>query len=169
MKNLLFVLALVLLGSCKSTQPSLESGAEAIVKPASNHVLVFSKTNGYRHASIPTGIEHLRALGAENDFDVTATEDSLFFTAGNLSRFQAVIFLNTTGDILDDAGQQAMQSYVENGGGYVGIHSAADTEYGWPWYGELVGAYFESHPSIQEAEVQVLDPVHPSTAGLPRR
>jgi type 1 glutamine amidotransferase len=130
-------------------------------------VLVFSKTAGYRHSSIPTGIEAIRQLGAKNGFTVTATEDSAQFTVANLTQFKAVIFLNTTGDVLDSPQEAALESYIRNGGGFVGVHSATDTEYNWSFYGRLICAYFHSHPKIQAATVRIADHVHPSTASLP--
>ncbi|GAA1377216.1 ThuA domain-containing protein [Catellatospora chokoriensis] len=130
-------------------------------------VLVFSKTAGFRHSSIPNGIAAIQALGSANGFTVTATEDAGQFTAANLAQFQAVIWLSTTGDVLNATQQTAFQNYIAAGGGYVGVHAAADTEYDWPWYGGLVGAYFHSHPAIQNAQVRVEAPVNASTAHLP--
>jgi cytochrome c len=132
-------------------------------------VLVFSRTAGFRHDSIPDGIGALTELGAEHGFEVVATEDPEAFTDENLGRFAAVVFLSTTGDVLAPAQEQAFQRYIEGGGGYVGIHAASDTEYEWPWYGELVGAYFSSHPAVQNATIKVADPADPSTRNLPRR
>jgi type 1 glutamine amidotransferase len=86
----------------------------------------------------------------------------------SLGQFDAVIFLSTTGDIFDAAQKEAFQKYIQSGKGYVGIHAASDTEYGWPWYGALVGGYFSSHPNVQNAEIQVLDHEHPSTRHLPQ-
>ena len=126
------------------------SGMPTQVDP-SYDVLVFSKTAGFRHDSIPAGIQALRELGAANGFAVTATEDASVFTAASLASYEAVVFLSTTGDVLDATQQAAFESYVEGGGGYLGIHAAADTKYDWPWYGQLVGAYFKSHPAIQQA------------------
>ena len=130
-------------------------------------VLVFSKTTGFRHASIPSGIAAIQQLGAKNGFSVTATEDSNMFTAANLAKYKAIIFLSTTGDILDADQKAAFESYIHQGGGFAGVHAATDTEYKWPFYGKLVGAYFLSHPKIQTATVHVTDPNHPSTAALP--
>ncbi|TYB56555.1 DUF1080 domain-containing protein [Nonomuraea sp. PA05] len=127
-------------------------------------VLVFSKTAGFRHDAIPAGIQAIRDLGAANNFTVTATEDAGAFT--NLSGYEAVVFLNTTGDVLNDTQQAAFQQYVDGGGGYVGVHAAADTEYDWPYYGRLAGAYFKSHPAIQQATVRTEDRAHPATAHL---
>ncbi|MEO3805985.1 ThuA domain-containing protein [Nonomuraea sp. B1E8] len=129
-------------------------------------VLVFSKTAGFRHDSIPTGIQAIRDLGAANDFAVDATEDSGAFSAANLAQYQAVVFLNTTGDVLNDNQQAAFQTYVDGGGGYVGVHSAADTEYDWPYYGQVMGAWFANHPAIQQATVRSEDRAHAATAHL---
>ncbi|WP_329110399.1 ThuA domain-containing protein [Micromonospora sp. NBC_01699] len=130
-------------------------------------VLVFSKTAGFRHDAIPVGIQAIRDLGAANNFTVTATEDAAQFTTTSLARFRTVVFLNTTGDVLNATQQTAFESYVNGGGGFVGVHSAADTEYDWPYYGQLVGAWFASHPAIQQANVNVEDRTHAATAHLP--
>src|SRR5262245_7996397 len=118
---------------------------------AKNKVLVFCKTAGYHHKSIDAGIKAIMQLGSEHHFSVDTTTDSTKFTIANLKQYDAVIFLNTTGNVLSDEQQQAFQQYIEKGGGFVGVHAATDTEYGWQWYGNLVGAYFGSHPKIQEA------------------
>ncbi|MBQ0902122.1 ThuA domain-containing protein [Micromonospora sp. U21] len=142
----------------------------ALPAPASaaplTKVLVFSKTAGFRHSSIPNGIAAIRQLGTANGFTVTATEDAAQFTTANLAQYQAVVFLSTTGDVLNASQQTAFESYIAAGGGYVGVHAAADTEYSWPWYGGLVGAWFDSHPAIQSATVRVEDRTNPSTAHL---
>jgi cytochrome c len=132
-------------------------------------VLVFSKTAGFRHLSIPAGIAAIQQLGADNGFTVDATEDAAAFTDANLDKYAAVIWLSTTGDVLDANQQAAFERYIRAGGGYAGIHAASDTEYNWAWYGDLVGAYFASHPSNQTATVKVEDPAHPSTASLPAK
>ena len=129
-------------------------------------VLVFSRTTGFRHASIPSGVAAIQALGAENGFDVTATEDPARFNRRELREFEAVIFLNTTGTVLDPAQKRAFRRYIRRGGGYVGIHSAADTEHEWPFYLRLVGAEFLSHPLEQTAEFVNEAPRHPATAHL---
>jgi type 1 glutamine amidotransferase len=130
-------------------------------------VLVFSKTAGFRHDSIPTAITAIQQLGATNGFAVDATEDAAQFNTANLAQYEAVVWLSTTGDVLNAAQEAAFEGYIEAGGGYAGIHAAADTEYGWAWYGGLVGAYFQSHPSNQQATVRVTDPEHPSTRDVP--
>jgi uncharacterized repeat protein (TIGR03806 family) len=118
---------------------------------AANRILVFSKTAGFRHDSIPAGRTMLQTLATRNGWEIEFTEDSAEFTDSNLARFDVVVWLSTTGDVLNSTQQTAFEEYIEGGGGYVGIHAAADTEYSWPWYGELVGAYFQSHPAIQTA------------------
>jgi type 1 glutamine amidotransferase len=131
-------------------------------------VLVFSKTAGFRHDAIPAGIQAIRDLGAANSFTVTATEDATAFTTANLAQYEAVVFLSTTGDVLTATQQTAFESWVRGGGGYVGVHAAADTEYDWPFYGELVGAWFSSHPAIQPVTVRNQDRAHAATAHLPQ-
>ena len=137
-----------------------------------SRVLVFSKTAGFRHSSIGVGRAAIRKLGQENGFSVDTTEDAGAFTSKNLARYRAVVFLNTTGDVLDAAQQDDFERYIQAGGGYVGIHSATDTEYDWPWYGRLAGAYFNGHPNnpnVRKATFRVLDKSHPSTQGFPDR
>ncbi len=131
-------------------------------------VLVFSKTAGFRHASIPDGIAAVKQLGAANNFSVDATEDAAAFTDANLKQYQAVIFMSTTGDVLNDVQQGAFERYIKAGGGFVGVHAASDTEYDWPWYGELVGAYFSKHPTgTPVGTIKIEDSSHPSTNSLP--
>lgn len=132
----------------------------------SGSILVFTKTAGFSHASIPAGETMLQELSESNGWEIEITDDASVFTDNNLAQFQAVVWLNTTGDVLNDAQQDAFEDYIEAGGGYVGIHSAADTEYDWPWYGDLVGAYFLNHPEEQTANVDVEDGSHPSTSHL---
>jgi cytochrome c len=131
-------------------------------------VLVFSKTTGFRHDSIPHGIAAIKTLGTDHGFSVDSTEDAARFTDAELARFKVVVFLSTTGDILDDGQKAAFERYIRSGGGFAGIHSASDTEYQWAWYGRLVGAYFASHPEIQRATVRIEDLGHASTEGLPQ-
>ena len=136
-------------------------------------VLVFSKTDEFRHESIPAGIEAITRLGKKHRFNVEASEDSSLFNQQKLAEFQAVVFLNTTGDVLDNEQQEAFQRYIQAGGGFVGIHAAADTEWKgnlWPWYTRLVGGAFLSHPSnpnVQSGTVNVTDGGHPATEQLP--
>jgi uncharacterized protein len=145
---------------------SLMTGVSQAADPP-YRIMVFSKTAGFRHDSIPQGIQALRELGAANSFTVDATEDANTFNAANLANYKVVVFLNTTGDVLNATQQTAFETYIAGGGGYVGVHAAADTEYDWPFYGGLVGSYFHSHPAIQQVTVRVDDQTHPSTSHLP--
>ena len=138
MKKLFPAIALLLfLFSCAEDKPK---------------VLVFSKTKGYRHASIKAGKAALLKMGAEKGFAVDTTESADAFTEENLKKYNAVVFLSTTGDVLNPAQQNEFMRFIQAGGGYLGIHASADTEYDWWWYGKLVGAYFLSHPEQQEAK-----------------
>ncbi len=137
---------------------------------AQDRVLVFSKTAGFRHASITDGIAMLQAQSIANNFIVETSEDATAFNAANLARFRAVVWLSTTGDVLNDAQQLAFQTWIEAGGGYVGVHGAADCEYNWPWYGAGIlgaGAWFMNHPAIQTATIIRESATDPSTAHLP--
>jgi type 1 glutamine amidotransferase len=127
-------------------------------------VLVFTRTVEYRHESIDAGIAALRAL-----LDVDSTEEADTFTDESLTRYSAVVFLNTSGTLLNDGQRGAVEAYVRGGGGFVGVHCAAATEYGWPAYGELLGAWFDKHPEVQPATIRVEDQSHPATAHLPER
>jgi type 1 glutamine amidotransferase len=131
-------------------------------------LLVFSKTTGFRHDSIPAGIAAIQKLGQQNNFTVDATEDDTQFTDANLAKYAVVVFLSATGDpVSAQPEKDAFQRYIEHGGGFVGIHAASDSGYNWPWYGKLVGSYFKQHPAQQNALIKVEDPSHPSTQGLP--
>jgi type 1 glutamine amidotransferase len=148
--------------------------------PDSVSILLFAATAGFRHGNIEYGLEQLRGLdsriaaetGATDvSFETIATDASRFpADADSLRQYDTVVWFNTTGDVLDADQQAAFEAYVTNGGGYAGIHAAADTEYDWEFYGSLLGgAYFAGHPAPQEATVQVTDRSHPSTAHLPER
>ncbi len=140
--------------------------------PALNRVLVFSKTKGFRHSSIPVGKRTLMQMGKENGFSVDTTENAALFNEANLKRYGLVLWLCTTGDVLDDAQQAAFERYIQAGGGYVGIHAATDTEYGWPWYNKLAGGQFMSHPgnpNVQTGEAYVVSKDHPSMFGFPEK
>jgi type 1 glutamine amidotransferase len=141
------------------------------VSAAELRVLVFSRTTGFRHDSIPAGIALIQRLGREHGFAVEATENPRRFTPKSLRAFRVVVFLNTTGDVLDARQQSALEGWVRGGGGWVGVHSAADTEHSWPFYGKLLGegAWFAGHPAIQTAAIEVESATHPSAAHLPPR
>jgi len=137
------------------------------------NVLVFSRTLMFRHASITNGIAAIKQLGAENGFRVDATEDASRFTPETLTKYKVVVFLSTSGDILDEEQQEAFRKYIEAGGGLVGIHAAVHgdvaTEGNWPWYGEAMCAAFTNHSAIVPAVVDIEDANNPSTVGLPKR
>lgn len=151
-----------------SVQPNIQKITKAPVfaDTQSPQLLVFTKTAGYRHKSIEKGVETLKELGTEEGFQVTHTEDSLAFSPENLKNYQLVVFLSTTMDVLGDAQQTAFENYIRAGGAYLGIHAAADTEYDWPWYGKLCGAWFLSHPKQQKARIEVTNQNHPATGHL---
>lgn len=129
-------------------------------------LLVFTRTTGFRHDSIPEGVNAIKRIAASENLAVTHTEDPSLFTDTELRKHAVVIFLNTTGDVLNSDQEQALTRFIRSRKGWVGIHSAADTEYDWPWYGRLVGAYFKSHPRIQPANINILDNTHLSTRHL---
>jgi type 1 glutamine amidotransferase len=151
-------------------QPGPSSGAPP--EPAAlERVLVFSRTLSYRHDSIGPGTDAIRLLGMQNGFEVDASEDAATFADATLGDYDVVIFLSTTADVLNDEQQSAFQRYVQGGGGWVGVHAASDTEYDWPWYGQLLGndAWFLMHPVIQGAQLDVEQAEHASTEHLPAR
>ncbi|HMH32693.1 MAG TPA: ThuA domain-containing protein [Puia sp.] len=159
MKNKI-LFALVILSTCFMLTGFMH-------KKANPKILIFSKTNGFRHSSIPVGIAAIKKLGAENGFDVDATEDSTWFNSATLKQYAVLLFLSPTGTVFGPAEEKALQEYIHNGGGYVGIHAATDCEYKWPWYGQLAGAYFKSHPKQQQAKLLVVNKNHPATQFLP--
>ena len=130
-------------------------------------LLIFTKTAGYHHKSISSGIVALEKLGLENDLEITVTNDAKQFTDENLIAYQAVVFLNTTGDVLNTTQEGAFERYIQSGKGFVGVHAATDTEYDWPWYGALVGAYFKNHPATQKATFSVQKNNHWATKHMP--
>jgi len=134
---------------------------------SSSGVLVFTRTTAYRHDSIPDGVELVRRICSQTGTAVLHTEDPAIFESGDLARFDTVVWLSTSGEVLTPAGRTAFEQYIRDGGGFVGIHSATSTEYDWPFYRRLVGAAFASHPPVQPGIVEVVDPTHPSTAHLP--
>lgn len=167
---ILLVACLLLLPVWYACAPAETHGQQADERVAADttmRVLVFSKTEGFRHRSIPDGKTAILELAAAHGFTADTTEQSDAFTDENLARYAVVVFLNTTGDVLDDDQQAAFERFIQQGGGFAGVHSATDTEYDWPWYGELVGTYFDSHPAVQPAVWRVVDRGHPSTEMLP--
>lgn len=156
----------LLLGCEQGAKNAKDSSASEELPAIIPKILVFTKTQGYRHQAIEKGVSTLQDLSKTNSFTITQTEDSEDFNEDNLNKYSLVIFLSTTLDVLDEAQQQAFTKYINQGGNYMGIHAATDTEYDWPWYGKLVGAYFKSHPEQQQATIDVVDRSHPSTKHL---
>jgi type 1 glutamine amidotransferase len=161
--NFYFYVALVLLFS--DCTPAAKS--QSSINTQKTKILIFSKTLGYHHTSIPAAINAIQLLGDQNNMQVDTTTDAGKFNGDTLKQYKSIVFLSTSGNVLNDEQQKIFQKYIQSGGGFVGIHSATDTEYDWPWYGKLVGAYFNTHPKIQEAKVIIKDTVHISTKHLP--
>lgn len=151
---ILFFLSLIYLGSAMGQKQSL-------------NILIFSKTNGYRHASIEAGIQGMQKMCIENHWRCVCTEDSMQFTLKNLLQFDIIVFLNTSGDILNRQQQDALRMYFEQGGGFIGVHTATATETGWNWYMEMIGAKFQDHPKVQKAKLLINKNIqHPAIQGL---
>ena len=158
----------------QALEPSLEANEtismnQAIEKEQSLNILIFSKTAGFRHDSISDAIGLFDRTAAAREWGIEGTINSDIFTDDQLANFDVVVFLLTTGDVLNDEQQAAFERFIQAGGGFVGIHSATDTEYDWPWYNGLVGAYFAGHPPIQTADILRSNILHPSTGFLPCR
>ena len=156
--RIFLLLAIIGMAACTKTRPG---------KPK---VLVFTKTAGFHHGSIPAGIAAIQQLGQENGFEVDTTVDAGKFNEDSLQQYAAVIFLNTTGDVLNNYQEADFERYIQAGGGYVGVHAAADTEYEWGWYNHLAGAWFQNHPpGVHKAIVDVIVKSFPATEGLPEK
>ena len=153
---------------CTLTDLKLTIIDDKVVMPSvkGRRVLVFSKTQTFRHDSIAEGHACVRRLAQRHGFQMTSTEDAAMFNRDALEDFDVVIFMNTTGDVLNDQQQSAFQSWYQSGGAFLGVHAASDTEHGWDWFGQLVGARFRCHPAVQPARLVVMDRGHPATAHL---
>jgi len=135
----------------------------------SKKVLVYTKNGkGYVHENIPSSIEAIRKLGAANGFGVDTTSNPALITSENLQQYQAIILSNTNNETFDTEAQKlAFQRYIQAGGGMVAIHSASGSERQWPWFWRTLGGKFRRHPPLQQFDIQVVDPFHPSTLHLP--
>ncbi len=155
---------------CSILWPSFGQ-AQGVANPLKGQkILVFSKTKGFRHSSIPSGIAAIKLLGKKYEFAVDTTENADNFTEANLKKYKTIVFLSTTGDVLDNRQQIAFERYIQAGGSFVGVHAASDTEYDWPWYGKMVGGYFASHPgnpNVQKGTMTVTDRSMAATDSLP--
>ena len=165
--NILFKKMFVLVAAAASIFLYDNNNAPGATNRKEKKVLVFAKTNGYHHESIADGIVAIMKLGKENHFAVDSTTDSLQISDANLKKYSVIVFLSTTGKVLGTEQETALQNFIHKGGGFVGIHAAADCEYNWPWYNKLVGGWFKSHPKQQQAKLMVVDKTHPSTKHLP--
>ena len=163
MKKITFYSVLIILLSC------ISFFAFKTINRKDTKILVFSKTAGFRHASIEGGKLAIIKLGKENGFEVDTTENAEIFNEKNLKTYSAIVFLSTTGNILDIPQQRELERYIQAGGGFVGIHAATDTEYDWNWYVKMVGASFLSHPKQQDAVINVINRKHISTSFLPKK
>lgn len=168
-----FMWLLVLLTAACGSSPPAEgeapSGPTELVAPTAGapRLLVFSRTRGFRHDSIPAGLNALAQLATQRGYGLDATEDGATFTDAALSPYAAIVFLSTTGDVLNDAQQAAFERYIAAGRGYVGVHAAADGEYDWPYYGALVGAYFAGHSQVVSATLRAEPVTHGAVSGVP--
>ena len=145
-------------------------------EPGKPKILVFTKTAGFKHESIPDGVAAIKKLGSQNNFDVDTTSNAEWFTEDTLKKYATVVFLSTTGDVLNNYQEAEFERYIQAGGGYVGIHAAADAEYDWGWYGRLAGGYFMVHPGIrdtfpnvQQGVLTVVDANNKATEHLPKQ
>ena len=154
-------------GDGSSNLSELIAGTDVFNAPNATRVLLFSETRGFRHDSISDAVATMEDLAISAGMQPVLAGDSTgVFTEESLSGFDAVVWVLTSGDVLDENEQAAFENYIRAGGGYAGIHAASDTEYDWPWYGNLVGAYFARHPEIQPATIDIEDSTHPSTMHL---
>ncbi|WP_329108804.1 ThuA domain-containing protein [Micromonospora sp. NBC_01699] len=159
-------------GTAEERLVTAENGPAALRSevraPDDYRVLVFTKTAGTRRPSISDGVRTIQALASANGFTATVTQDGAAFTAENLADYRAVVFLNTTGNVLNPGQEAAFESYVKAGGGYVGVHAAAETEPDWAFYQNLVGAKASGVASTEAGVVEVADRVHPATEATPQ-
>lgn len=132
-------------------------------------VLVLTKTEGFQHGSIPEATLAIKKLAERHAFTVEVATGSNAFNDKNLEQYSAVIFLLTTGNILDSTQKKAMEKFIRSGKGFVGVHSASDTEYGWDWYTKLVGMMFKIHPLQQTAYLDVVNSNFPGMERFPKR
>jgi type 1 glutamine amidotransferase len=148
--------------------------APAAAQPGRRAILIYSGTTGYRHESIPAGIEAVTAIAKKRGLAVVASEDPAVFSTDRLRQFRAIVLLSCTTDPKDPQSEwlvgdrrAALQQFVRRGGGIVAIHAAADSHYHWPWYGRLIGGHFTRHPAgTPTGTVTVIDRAHPAVRGL---
>jgi hypothetical protein len=160
LKKIIFFISLVFFTNAAFSQNSVADNSQS----QKLNILVFTKTLGYFHESIPNAIKAFYEIAHKNKWKITFTEDSLFFTEKELSKYNVVVFLLTSGDsLLNDEEKLAFQKYIEGGGGFLGVHSATDTEFKWPWFEKLAGAYFLGHPPVHEGKLIIENRNNPAT------
>jgi type 1 glutamine amidotransferase len=159
MRVLYLLLCISFICSCKKKEPHHHQ-----VLPK---VLLFTKAEGFYHESTTTGLDLFRANATKWGIELDGTDKSNVFTTSNLEQYQLIVLLNNTGNLFTSGEQLALQSFVRKGGSILGIHAAADAEYDWPWYRQMLGGQFKDHPAIQEAKCMVVLPSHPSVKGIP--
>lgn len=168
---ILFFLSLVtLIQGCKTSETthSLAVPEQNLCAEEQDKILVFTKTSGFRHTSIESGVAAFKKLGCQYGLAVDTTENSDTFTTESLKQYATVVFLNTTQNVLNEQQKVSFEKYIRADGGFLGVHAATDTEYDWPWYNKLVGAYFNGHPKIQNANLSIINDQHVSTNMLPK-
>ncbi len=131
--------------------------------------LLFTKTDGFHHESIHEGVTAIKMLASRNNFTVDWQENASVFNNKDLESYSVIIFLNTTGNILTDEQQAAFEKFIKSGKGFVGIHSASDTEYDWAWYTKMVGMMFKIHPQQQTAYLKLEDANFPGMERFPKK
>lgn len=133
------------------------------------NVLLFTKTDGWHHESIHDAVSAMRTLSQRHDFGLQWHEDANRFNDNFLKKFDAIVLINTTGNVFNEEQQAAFERFIQSGKGFVGVHAASDTEYDWEWYGKLVGHYFKIHPKIQTAMLDKIDNKFPGMQGFNQR
>jgi type 1 glutamine amidotransferase len=141
-----------------------------------HEMLVFTRTAGFRHGSIPVGVETMKRLGDKTGlFTVTHTEDPAAFEADSLKKFDVICMLNTTNEVFFTGDKEVEErlkanllDFVSSGKGIVGIHAATDTYKGWKEYTDMMGGAFVKHPwnAGDTVRVKNLDPKHPVNASF---
>jgi type 1 glutamine amidotransferase len=160
----------IFMGGVKVYETSAPPLPADLPRPA---ILVFSKTNGFRHEeAIPAANAMFAQIAREKGWGYVQTENGATFSSANLARFDAVVFNNVSGDVFTPEQRTALKGFIEHGGGFVGVHGAGgDNQYAWRWYVDsLIGAQFIGHPmdpQFQQATVKIEDKSHPATATLP--
>jgi len=157
---------------------ALSAGILAVPAAAASkgRILVYSGSTGYRHESIPAAVEALKAIGAKAGYTVDASEDPEVFSAENLKQYKILVLISNSTDPkkpesewFTGSRRDALQGFLKDGKGVIGLHAAADSHYNWPWYGQMIGGYFERHPKgTPKGTLTVVDAKHPATAKLPK-